>query len=329
MKLFYTLLMGTALSTPAWALDVCKVSDQDPQVRICVYSPQQRYVITGVVGFPVNLEFAETERIKRTEFAYNGVDKDGKPTQTWRGPAEKKPDDPTPLTKDRFKTNLPVWPFYQGHSALVVVTQTEDGTERPYHFDLTAHKAGDCSVSENDPGCVGDTRTTSAISFTYPADQAAQASKEAKAKKEAAIAAWQSRQTAKKEADGIARLKTDVFYGGRNWSYQAKAEKKYSYLAPSQVSDNGWLTEFQWDENIQMPSITIIDPATGDERIAPVSQQGRMVIVNTTSEWFRLRLGKDAVMDIHNLKWSPSRPDPGTGTTSPDVFRSVTYRDGK
>jgi len=60
-----------------------------------------------------------------------------------------------------------------------------------------------------------------------------------------------------------------------------------------------------------------------------VSQQGHMQIVNTTAEWFRLRLGREAVMDIHNLKWSPNRPDPATGTTSPDVIRTVTYRDQK
>jgi hypothetical protein len=85
----------------------------------------------------------------------------------------------------------------------------------------------------------------------------------------------------------------------------------------------------QWPANVQLPSVTIIDPATGDERVAPVTQQGQMQIINGTSEWFRLRLGPKAVMDIHNLAWSPSRPDPGTGTTSPDTVRTVIYRDSK
>ena len=34
-------------------------------------------------------------------------------------------------------------------------------------------------------------------------------------------------------------------------------------------------------------------------------------------------------MDIHNLSWSPNRPNPETGTTSPDVVRVVQYKDGK
>jgi hypothetical protein len=68
---------------------------------------------------------------------------------------------------------------------------------------------------------------------------------------------------------------------------------------------------------------------THDERVAPTSpsalasQDGQIVVINGTSEWFRLRLGPKAVMDVHNLNWSPNRPDPGTGTTSPDAIRSV------
>jgi len=60
-----------------------------------------------------------------------------------------------------------------------------------------------------------------------------------------------------------------------------------------------------------------------------LSQQGKMHIVPTTAQKFRLRLGKEAVMEVVNLAWSPERPDPGTGTTSPDVIRTVTYKDGR
>lgn len=322
------LLVGTILSSPAMALDACRVSPQDEQVRICTYNPDQRYMVSGIVGYPVNLRFGDTESIKRTEFAYTGKDAKGDPAQTWRGPAQKANGD-TPLARDRFKTNLPIWPFHDGRSALLVVTQTQDGTERPYQFDLTAREPGDCTASDGAAGCPSDVKTTAALSFVYPADKALADSKAAEAKRQAALAARQAAQATKKEADGVARLKTDAFYGVRNWAYQAKADKKYAALAPREVSDNGWLTEFQWPDNVQPPTITLIDPVTGDERIAPTSQQGPMVIVATTSEWFRLRLGRDGVMDIHNLNWSPERPDPGTGTTSPDVNRSVIYRDSK
>lgn len=318
-------LLVSATPISAMAIDACKISASDAQVRICTYDPDQRYVVTGVVGFPVNLRFGDDERIKRTEFAYTGFDAKASPTQTWRGPAQKA-DSTTPLTMDRFKTNLPIWPFQDGRSALLVVTQREDGTERPYQFDLSARKPGDCNQSDSDPGCPGDVRTTAALSFVYPTDKTLADSKALEEKKRVAAQARAAAQATKKEAAGIARLKTDVLYGERNWAYQAKADEKYKVLVPREVSDNGWLTEFQWPENVQMPSITIIDPVTGDERIAPVSQQGDMQIVSTTAEWFRLRLGKEAVMDIHNLKWSAERPNPGTGTTSPDVVRQVTYR---
>jgi hypothetical protein len=75
--------------------------------------------------------------------------------------------------------------------------------------------------------------------------------------------------------------------------------------------------------------IQIVALHSGEERVAPVSQQGQMQIISTTAEWFRLRLGPKAVMDVHNLAWKAERADPHTGTTSPDVVRQVIYQDVK
>lgn len=310
----YLLLIGTLLSTQAHALDRCIPSAEDPQVRVCEYSPLQRYAVSGIVGFPVNLQVSPDERIKRFELAYTGQAKDGTPAPTWRGPA---PKGDGALPAERFQNNLPLWPFQAGHSGLVLITALPDHTERSYQFDLVAAPAG----TEE------DRLTTAALVFKYSTDADIAAKKAATEKKQQAVTAWLERQAKVKEAQGIARLKTDVFYGVRNWQYQAKAETRYKALSPSEVSDNGWLTEFQWPGNIQAPTISILDPATGDERAAAVTQQGDMFIVNTTAEWWRLRLGHDAVMDVHNLGWNPDRPDPKTGTTSPDVIRTVMYRD--
>ena len=333
------LLLSSILTTQAHALDLCKPSADDSQTRICAYSPHQRYAVNGLVGFPVNLRFGDDEHIKRTEFAFTGVDQDGKPTQSWRGPSERAGGQG--VEADRFKTNLPIWPFQEGRSALLVVTQMPDGVERPYQFELTARRPGDCAkgpqiadlngsqITNDAPGCDGDTATTAALSFVYPADVDAAAVKATAEKKQAEAAERQAKRDNAREQQAIRRLRTDAFYGPRNWAYQAKADPKWAVLAPSEVSDNGWLTEMRWPGNVQLPSVTLIDPVTGDERIAPLSQQGHTRIIGTTSEWFRLRLGKDAVMDIHNLRWSPNRNDPDTGTTSPDVTRTVKYRDGK
>jgi type IV secretory pathway VirB9-like protein len=234
------------------------------------------------------------------------------------------------LSADKFQNNLPIWPFQEGRSALLVVTSMPDGNERPYLFDLTARKAAsDCDAAVGGPGCPNDAETTATLAFVYPADAAAAASQAAADKKKAAIAASQAREAKVKEDEAVARLRTDVFYGPRNFAYRAKADPKFKTLAPSEVSDNGWLTEMQWPANVQMPTITILDPASGEERIAPVSQQGQMQVISTTAERFRLRLGPKAVMDIHNLAWKAERADPHTGTTSPDVVRQVIYQDAK
>lgn len=312
MKRF--LLIGSLLSSPAYAMDVCTPADDDPQIRICSYSSTQRYAINAPIGFPVNLTFGERERIKRYDFAYSGSAKDGAPTSTWVGPDRGKADKPMP--EGRYLTNLPIWPLQSGHSALVIVTQTEDGGERSYQFDLTATAESNRS-------------TTSALRFTYKAEVDATAAKAAAEKRQAQVVAWRQQQAKKSEDEAVARLKTDPLYGVRNWAYRAKADPKYKALAPTEVSDNGWLTEFQWPGNVQPPTISIMDPATSEERIVVPSQLGDMFIVNTTAAVFRLRLGHDAVMDVQNLRWSPYRPDPKTGTTSPDVVRVVTYASDK
>jgi type IV secretory pathway VirB9-like protein len=334
MRRIFLLLAGTVLTHPALALDQCTPSPADKQVRICVYNPTQRYLVNGVVGFPVNLSFGPGETIKRTEFAYTGVDKDGAPVQTWRGP-EQKPEknaEGQAVAVNRFHNNLPAWALYRGHSALFVVTTLPgpDSAERTYLFDLVARTAADCEKDKTGAGCSDDATTTTALTFTYPLDEAAAKAKAEADKKAAAAVAWQARQKTEKEETAVARLKQDVVYGGeRNWKYQAKGEEKWRELAPSKVSDNGWLTVFEWPQNVQIPAITIIDPVTKEERLANYSQQGHMLIATTTSEWWRLRIGKDAVMDLHNLAWHPERPNPETGTTSPDAVRVVLYKDGK
>jgi type IV secretory pathway VirB9-like protein len=290
---------------------------------VCDYNPEQRYVVTAVVGYPVNLQLNPDERIKRYELAYTGKDKEGLPAQTWRGPKTK---DNQSIPADRYKNNLPLWSFEAGKSALVVITARADGSERAYSFDLVARdQEADCTARPTGAGCQGDTVTTATIKFAYPSDTAVAKKQEDEAKKQAQAAAWRTKQAELKEQQAIARLKTDVFYGIQNHAYQAKADPKYKQLAPSKVSDNGWLTQMQWPGNVQIPAITILDPASGQERVPAITHENGMEVINGTAEWFRLRLGS-AVMDVHNLAWSPNRPDPKTGTTSPDVIREVIYK---
>jgi type IV secretory pathway VirB9-like protein len=328
MRRLLLLIACTALSTPTFALDKCRPSDTDEQIRVCVYRPMQRYAVNAIVGLPVNLQFGPDERIKRAEPGFTGQDKDGNPTQTWRsGGGTSQPGQPVPI--DRFKNNLPIWGFAEGRSSLVVVTTTADGSERSYLFDLDAHKLPTDCPADSSPGCNADPNITAALSFTYPVDVAAAVKQQSAADHQAAVAAWMAKQAKAKEDTAVARLKTDALYGNLNKAYAAKADPQFKMLQPSKVWDNGWLTTFVWPHNVQVPSITMIDPTTGEERVAPTSpsalasQDGQIITVNGTSQWFRLRLGKQAVMDIHNENWSPNRPDSGTGTTSPDAIRTV------
>src|ERR1700761_1380898 len=101
----YLPLVGTLLSaTPALALDHCKPTPEDAQSRVCVYDQDQRYLINGVVGEPVNIRVGSGERIKRPEFAFMGKDSDGRPAQTWRGPKSDLKDQP--VKEDLYKNNL-------------------------------------------------------------------------------------------------------------------------------------------------------------------------------------------------------------------------------
>ena len=312
MRIGLVLLLYACSASQAFALDTCRVSRADPQMRTCSYAPAQRYRVVGVVGQPVNLTFGAGETIKRIEWGYSGVDEKGNPIPAWRGPKI----GGQAMPGDAFKNNLPVWPLKDGHSQLLVITATEKGEERPYQFDLIARKPlPDCGINPGGAGCPEDRETTSGLAFVYPAEIAA-----------ARVAVRRERQEWRDEALAALRLRTDALYGQRNWRYMAHGEARYAALAPARISDNGALTEMQWPGNVPRPSIYLWDPKTRQETIAPntVREDG-IVVVHTTSEWFRLRLGDKAVLDLHNLGWSPNRPDPGTGTTSPDVLREVRH----
>ena len=165
--------------------------------------------------------------------------------------------------------------------------------------------APDCTALPAGPGCPSDSVTTATVMFNYPGDAAVAKKQDDEAKKQAAAAAWRTKQANTKEQQAIARLKIgSVFYGIQNYAYQAKADPKFKQLAPTKVADNGWLTTMQWPGNVQIPAISILDPASGQERVPAITHQNGMEIINGTAEWFRLRLGP-AVMDIHNLNWSP------------------------
>ena len=179
-----------------------------------------------------------------------------------------------------------------------VVTKRADGSFRSYQFELVAHAGTADHPAEG---------AQFAVNFVYPDD--ARQSAEAAREKEAATA---------DERTAQARLAVDFFYGPRNWRYTAQGS---TAIQPLSVSDNGRLTAFRFPGNQTLPTIYTV-AADGQETIVPYTMRDDLAVVSTTAREFRLRYGSD-VLRIFNLGFDPIGVNPGTGTTTPDIVRSV------
>jgi len=169
-----------------------------------------------------------------------------------------------------------------------------DGKQRVYEFDL--HGQPEDAAPP-----------VFSITFTYPAEAAA-AHREAAQERAAAAEADLARQ----------RLLADFYYGVRNWRYVARGSR---VIQPAEVSDNGETTAFRFPGNAPMPAVYQVMP-DGSEQIADVSVAGDIAVVHRTAAAWRLRMGSE-VCDVWNLGFDPVGQDPRTGTTSPDVIRTV------
>jgi len=179
-------------------------------------------------------------------------------------------------------------------SNMQVVTVLPDGKQRVYEFDL-----------HGQPEDVAP--PVFSITFTYPAEAAAE-HREAAQERAAAAEADRARQ----------RLLADFYYGVRNWRYVARGSR---VIQPAEVSDNGETTAFRFPGNAPMPAIYQVMP-DGSEQIAEVSVAGDIAVVHGTAAAWRLRMGSE-VCDVWNLGFDPVGQNPRTGTTSPDVIRTV------
>jgi type IV secretion system protein VirB9 len=174
-----------------------------------------------------------------------------------------------------------------------VVTLRKDGQQRIYQFDLESGPASSPVFG---------------INFAYPGD-IAEARRKAAAEKAAQLEAEKTRQ----------RLNVECFYGRRNWAYEAKGAIS---IEPAEVSDNGETTAFRFPGNTPQPAIYQMTP-DGKEQIATTSRCGDdVVIVHGTAAGWRLRMGAE-VVDVWNVGFDRIGQNPYTGTTSPEVVRSV------
>ena len=178
-----------------------------------------------------------------------------------------------------------------------VVTKRPNGSYRSYQFRLVAAERS----------AAGESSAVFAVNFTYPDDErAARAAAEAQ---QAAIAA---------ERAAAARLAQAWSDGPRNWRYIAQGS---TLIEPAEVSDNGRQTAFRFPGNMRLPTIYAAAP-DGSETIVAYTMAGDAAVVQTTARVFTLRDGQE-VLRIVNQGFDPVGRNPGTGTGTPDISRTV------
>lgn len=178
-----------------------------------------------------------------------------------------------------------------------VVTKQPDGSNRSYQFSLVAEALGKNGVSP----------AVYAVNFTYPKDE------------REAHAAFEKQQAAiETEKAAAARLVHVWAEGPRNWRYVAQGS---TLIEPLEVSDNGRQTALRFPGNMRVPTIYAGAP-DGTETIVPYTMVADMAVVQTTARVFTLRDGQE-VLRIVNRGFDPVGRNPGTGTGSPDLVRTI------
>ena len=177
-------------------------------------------------------------------------------------------------------------------SNMQVVTQRSDGLSRTYTFDLAL--AQDAS------------KAMYGVRFVYPGDV-----------REVRAAAAAAQREEQQERAASERLSTDFMAGARNWKFVARGD----HIEPTEISDNGRQTTLRFPGTTKIPAI--YTGACGDsETTAAGEVRDDLVVVHTTSAMFCLRRGRE-VVEIKNVGYDPLGYSPRTGTSSPEVVRTV------
>jgi len=181
---------------------------------------------------------------------------------------------------------------------LQVVTIRYSGERRVYQFELQATE-----------GDVRQEDSYFAVRFRYPQDV------EAKRRAEAAIKAANADRRKAGEA-----LSLHQAYGERNYQYSAQGSRA---IQPDMIYDDGKVTTMRFAGNREIPAIYMVQ-SDGKEALIPwdARKSGEIVVIHGTAREFRLRRGGDVIC-IFNEAYNPVGVNPGTGTTSPSVKRTI------
>lgn len=281
------LLAGAVLAAgAAGAEQAPRSSGFDPRVQLVAYNPLD---VVRIVGSPTNstqITFGPAEEI--TQVAIGDA-------ESWLAqPAANmlflKPTERRPATNAQ------------------VVTRRPDGSLRSYQLRLVAEPGGEGTGGAM-ASAMGETVGSAmyAVHFRYPQDERAER------------AARRTRAAERvREQDAQARLAGAWAEGPRNWRYVAQGS---GALEPAEVSDNGRQTAFRFPGSRRVPVIYAV-ALDGSEAIVPATMAGDTAVVQTTARAFVLRDGQE-VLRIVNRGFDPAGRDPGTGTGTPGLTRSV------
>ena len=221
-------------------------------------------------------------------------------------PWQSAPQDASNAATSPLGNVLPLWVSVPGRASGEIITRTPDGAQRVYHLRMIALPSQPDSCASDD---CDDPRVTTGLTFIYPAARKAAADQ----------GVMQSRAAAAKRA-AAERLKTDIFYGRRNWKYLVKGDPAMvKHLAPDQISDNTQVTGLLYLGNRHTPSLYIVE-ADGSERQVNATPDKDLVLVYETAARWRLRSGTE-VIDLYNSGFDAIGVNPYTGTVSPSVVR--------
>ena len=290
-RLAALLILSTALAAPALAAQDPRPGRWDARVRTVPYSPMNVVRVQARALTSTQITFAPDETITTGAVAVGDA-------EAWQV---------APMGNILFLKPVEV----RQATNMQVVTQRKDGSFRSYQFELIARPAASIAPGQvaSLDGAVPapDVQTPFAIQFVYPEDA-----------REAALAKRQAAAAVQSEKLAETRLAVDYFYGPRNWRYAAQGSKS---IEPAEVSDNGRLTAMRFPGSAALPTIYTV-AGDGQETIVPYAMHGDVAVVSTTSREFRLRLGGEVVR-VLNLGYNARGVDPGTGTTSPEIVRSI------
>lgn len=334
-----SLLLATAaiaVSAPALAaIDAAPCApapEGDPRVRCVQFNPSQVVRIPARVGSHVTILFAEDSTI---------LDPASARVETLTRTAEGQPVKPTEWQGvwDGNSMQLMALNSSLPPTAMTVPVRMRSGRVLPHLFQLDARDdnrgrgarllTADDEPDEKKRQALNDD-TIIMVRFTYTAQQDPPVAPPAPPPRPqlsaSAISAAAEERSVMRSGRIAGQLRQEAFYGQnpRNWSYVARGDRE---TEPLEVSDNGLDTVLRFDPALVMPNIYKTDNGKCDgEAEALVTRDNLgpgLVRVHGSYPVLCLRRSADKATEMRNLGFNPYGSNPGTGTISPNVVRTV------